>query len=290
VVTGFPKGHAPITNRLSLAQLTINDACGPALIEAAAAAGFDAVGLRVISPAGVPPHPPIAGNDALLREVEASLAATGISVLDVNSFWIRPTTTAEQFKPVVEAAVRLRAPYILVVIDDRDVGRGGDVFAACAALANQAHVGIALEFQPYGAVPSLGAALDVVRGAGLANIGLVLDTLHFCRSGGRATEVAALPAGTLAFVQLADAPFKSPSFSELRVESRGHRLLPGEGELPLLELMDALPPGITLDIETPNLRATSLPHAEQARLAATAARRFLAAWKTSKTGRQPPSA
>ena len=197
---------------------------------------------------------------------------------------------AEQFKPVVEAAVRLRAPHILVVIDDRDAARGCAVLAGCGALAAGARIGIALEFQPYGAVPSLDAALDVVRGAGLANIGLVLDTLHFCRSGGRAAEVAALPAGTLAFVQLADAPFKSPPFSELRIESRGHRLLPGEGELPLNELMDTLPPGITLDIETPNLRTTSLPHAEQARLAAAAARRFLAAWKAGKTGRQPPSA
>src|SRR5262245_53671023 len=104
------------TNRLSLAQLTINDACGPALIEAAAVSGFDAVGLRVVSPAGVAPHPPIAGNETLLREVEASLAATGLTVLDVNSFWITPDITVEHFKPVIDAAVRLRAPHVLVVI------------------------------------------------------------------------------------------------------------------------------------------------------------------------------
>src|SRR5262245_13629696 len=170
-------------NKLSLAQLTINDACGPALIEAAAAAGFDAVGLRVISPAGVVQHPTIAGNEALLREVERSLAATGVSVLDVNSFWITPSTTADDFKPVIEAAVRLRAPHILVVIDDRDHQRARATFAACGAAAAAEGTRIAFEFQPYGAVPSLGAALDIVRGAGLSNIGIVLDTLHFCRSG-----------------------------------------------------------------------------------------------------------
>ena len=105
-------------NPLSLAQLTINDACGPDLIEAAAKAGFDAVGLRVISPAGVVQHPTIAGDEAKLREVERSLSATGLNVLDVNSFWITPQTRAEDFKPVVDAAVRLRAPQVLVVIDD----------------------------------------------------------------------------------------------------------------------------------------------------------------------------
>ena len=272
-------------NRLSLAQLTINDACGPALIEAAAAAGFDAVGLRVISPAGVVQHPPIAGNEALLREVEKSLAATGLAVLDVNSFWITPATTLENFKPVIEAAVRLRAPHILVVIDDRDLIRSRAVFADCAAAAAAVGLRIALEFQPYGAIRSLAAALDVATGLG--NVGIVLDTLHVCRSGATPAEIAALPAGKLAFVQLCDAPLTAPPFDQLRVESRGRRLLPGEGELPLFALMDALQDGITLDIETPNLAVQHLPHAEQARRACDAARRFLAAWKAGRTASEP---
>jgi sugar phosphate isomerase/epimerase len=272
-------------NRLSLAQLTINDACGPALIEAAAAAGFDAVGLRVISPAGVVQHPPIAGNETLLREVERILAATGLAVLDVNSFWITPVTTLEHFKPVIDAALRLRAPHILVVIDDRDLTRSRAVFAECAAAADSAGLRIALEFQPYGAVPSLAAARDVA--AGLGNVGIVLDTLHVCRSGATAADIAALPAGAFAFVQLCDAPLAAPPFDQLRVESRGHRLLPGEGELPLLALMDALPGGITLDIETPNVSVQHLPHAEQAARACDAARRFLAAWKAGRTGPEP---
>jgi len=272
-------------NRLSLAQLTINDACGPALIEAAADGGFDAVGLRVISPAGVVQHPPIAGNEALLREVERSLAATGLAVLDVNSFWITPATTLDHFKPVIEAAVRLRAPHILVVIDDRDLIRSRAAFADCAAAAQVAGIRIALEFQPYGAVPSLAAALDVATGLG--NVGIVLDTLHVCRSGATPAEIAALPAGMLAFVQLCDAPLTAPPFDQLRVESRGRRLLPGEGELPLFALMDALPDGITLDIETPNLAVQHLPHAEQARRACDAARRFLAAWKAGRTASEP---
>jgi len=274
-------------NRLSLAQLTVNDACGPALIEAAAAAGFDAVGLRVISPAGVVQHPPIAGNETRLREVEASLAATGLAVLDVNSFWITPATTLEHFKPVIEAALRLRAPHILAVIDDRNLARSRAVFAECAAAAQASGIRIALEFQPYGAVPSLAAALDVARSTGLGNVSIVLDMLHVCRSGATAAEIAALPSDTFAFVQLCDAPLAAPPFDQLRVESRGHRLLPGEGELPLFALMDALPDGMTLDIETPNLTVQHLPHAEQARRASDAARRFLAAWKAGRTASKP---
>ena len=280
--TGFPT-RACAASRLSLAQLTINEACGSALVEAAATAGFDAVGLRVVSPAGVAQHAPIAGNEASLREVERSLAATGLSVLDVNSFWITPQTRAENVKPVIDAAVRLRAPWILVVIDDRELTRGTETFAACCELADIAGIGIALEFQPYGAVRSLGAARDIVRVSGRSNVGIVLDTLHFCRSGGQASEIAALPADALAFVQICDALLRPPPLEELRLESRGGRLYPGEGELPLFELMEALPEGITLDVETPNRRAAHLPAVEQARLSAAATRRFLADWKVAKT-------
>jgi sugar phosphate isomerase/epimerase len=269
-------------NRLSLAQLTINEACGPDLIEAAAQAGFDAVGLRVISPAGAVPHPMIAGNEQLLREVERSLAATGLSILDVNSFWITPQTTVENFKPVLDAAIRLRAPNILVVIDDRDLARGSAVLAECCAVAGPAGIKIALEFQPYGAVRSLDETVRIIRETGLPNIGIVLDVLHLYRSGRCAADVAALPAGMLAFVQFCDAPLAGPPREELRVESRGRRLYPGEGELPLFELMDVLPSGIILDIETPCARSLRLPAVEQARLAADATRRFLAAWKAGK--------
>jgi sugar phosphate isomerase/epimerase len=270
-------------NRLSLAQLTVNDACGPALIETAARAGFDAVGLRVISPAGAVPHPQIAGNETLLREVEASLKATGLAVLDVNSFWITPQTTLADFRPVLDAAVRLAAPYILVVIDDRDLARGRVVLAQCCAAAALAGIRIALEFQPYGAVRSLAAAAAIVQETGPFRVGIVLDVLHLYRSGGTAADVAALPQELLAFVQFCDAPRVAPPFDQLRVESRGRRLYPGEGELPLDELMDALPEGITLDVETPCERALQLPIDVQAKLACDATRAFLARRKAAKS-------
>jgi sugar phosphate isomerase/epimerase len=272
-------GDAAPMNPLSLAQLTVNDACGSALIEAAAHAGFDAVGLRVISPAGAVPHPKIAGNDTLLREVEASLKATGLSVLDVNSFWITAQTTYADFLPVLDAAFRLKARHILAVIHDSDVARGHALLAQCCAAAATAGIRIALEFQPYGAVRSLPEAAAIVREAGPPTVGIVVDALHLYRSGGTAADVAALPPETLAFAQFCDAPLAAPARDQLRMEARGRRLYPGEGELPLFDLMDALPTGITLDIETPCERARQLPIDVQAKLACDVTQRFLARWK-----------
>ena len=269
-------------NRLSLAQLTINEADAPQSIEAATKAGFDAIGLRVISPAGVLAHPPLAGNEALLRRAERALAETGLAVLDVNSFWITAWTTRQNFLPVLDAAAELDAESVLTVINDPDLARAREVLAECCAAADPAGIKIALEFQPYGSVRTLAEAVAVVQGVGMSNIGIVLDALHLYRSGGQASDLRGVPAELLAFVQLSDAPLTAPPAQELRAEARGRRLYPGEGKLPLFELMDALPADITIDVETPTERAAHLPAIEQAQLAAVSTRRFLTAWAARK--------
>jgi sugar phosphate isomerase/epimerase len=266
-------------NPLSLAPLTITHATPTEYIEAAAQAGFDAVGLRVVAPAGVVEEPPIAGNEARLREVERCLTANGLSVLDVNSFWITSATTREDFRPVLEAACRVRAGSILTVISDDDIGRASAVFAECCALAEPAGLKVALEFMPYGSVRNLGEAADIVERSGFRNAGIVLDVLHLFRSGGGPADLAGVPAERLAFVQICDAPLRAPAFDALRAEARGGRLYPGQGELPLFDLMRALPPGIALDVETPCAAASNLSAFEQARRAADTTRRFLADWE-----------
>ena len=198
-------------HRLSIAQLTINEADAPQSIEAAARAGFDAIGLRVISPAGVLAHPPLAGNEPLLRKADRALAATDLAVLDVNSFWITAWTTRQSFLPVLDAASELDAESVLTVINDPDLVRARDLLAECCAVADPAGIKIALEFQPYGSVRTLADAVAVVKGVGMPNIGIVLDVLHLYRSGGQASDLRGVPPELLAFAQLCDAPLAAPA-------------------------------------------------------------------------------
>jgi sugar phosphate isomerase/epimerase len=264
--------------RLSLAHLTIDDAEPLELIEAAARAGFDAVGLRVISAPGAPTRPAAAHDPGLIDRLAAAVAENGLAVLQVNSFWITPETTAATFAPVLEAAARLGAENVLVVISDADEGRAAARFAACCAAAEPLGIAIALEFQSYAPVRTVVQALRMVEGSGHGNAGIVVDALHLDRGGGHPSDLAALPPERLRFVQLCDAPAAKPPPDALRREARSARLYPGEGELPLFDLMDALPRGIALDIETPCESTAHLPIAEQARRAAEASRRFLAAY------------
>jgi sugar phosphate isomerase/epimerase len=265
-------------HRLSLAHLTIDHAEPLELIEAAARAGFDSVGLRVISAPGAPARAPAAGNPRLISRLAATAAENGLDVLQVNSFWITPETTASAFAPVIEAAARLQARNVLVVISDADLQRAAARFAECCAAAEPFGIGIALEFQSYSPVRTVEQAMRIIEASGFPNAGLVVDALHLDRGGGRPSDVAQVPPNRLHFVQLCDARAAQPPPDALRREARSGRLYPGEGELPLFELMDALPGGIDLDMETPHAGSAHLPIIEQALRAAYAARHFLSAY------------
>ncbi|HTP97545.1 MAG TPA: xylose isomerase, partial [Burkholderiales bacterium] len=96
------------------------------------------------------------------------------------------------------------------------------------------------------------------------------------RSGGTPRDVAALDPQRLAYCQLADARGPRPaSDAALRDEARSGRCLLGEGELPLAELLGALPAGLPLGVETPCREHAGKSVIERGRLAGAAAHRLL---------------
>jgi sugar phosphate isomerase/epimerase len=139
-----------------------------------------------------------------------------------------------------------------------------------------------LEFIPFTAVPRLETAAAVVRAAAQPAAGVLVDPLHLRRSGGTPAQVAALAAANpelLPYAQLCDAPLAPPpdGIRGLYREAVRDRRLPGEGELPLRELLAALPAGIPLSVEAPMLALSGLPASEQTKRIARAVRRWLSA-------------
>ena len=85
---------------------------------------------------------------------------------------------------------------------------------------------------------------------------MLIDALHFSRSGGWPSHIAGIDASLLKYAQICDAVAAIPSEAgDLIREARTGRLLPGEGALPLRDLV-ALPAAIPLSIEAP-VRATA---------------------------------
>jgi sugar phosphate isomerase/epimerase len=138
---------------------------------------------------------------------------------------------------------------------------------------------ICVEFFPESGFPDLPFAQSVVEACGEANAAVLLDVFHLDRSGGSVDDIRRLPPGAIAGIQLSDRKRPAPGSGHVPLSGRE---LPGHGELPLRELVEAAlenSPDATVDIEVLNdeLRNVS-PDEAAARLAAAAA-----GWRASVT-------
>src|SRR5262245_61168910 len=104
---------------LALAATSFASAGPVELIEAAARAGFDGVGLRLyLAPGRSGPFTPVVGNPPLIREIRRALAATGLEFWDVFSFYLVPELDLEGILPAFELGASLGARYVLVLAND----------------------------------------------------------------------------------------------------------------------------------------------------------------------------
>jgi sugar phosphate isomerase/epimerase len=264
-----------VRNRLSLAHLTVLDASPLELIDAAAAGGYDSIGLRIVSPASAKAVVPVVGNEALIRAIELRLNDTGIDILDAEAVWLGPDTDVASYLPALEVASRLGAAHVLVVGDDPLTSRTVQNFGRLCELARPFGLKPMLEFIPYCHTRTVEDAYHVVSSAAQANSGVLVDSLHLSRSGGKPEDLRALDPTWLSYCQISDARIDIPALDGLRTEARTDRLYPGLGSLPLLDLLDALPSGIPIGVEAPCLAYAHLPVLERGRLSGVASRVFM---------------
>ncbi len=260
-------------HRVSLAQLTVDPVATLPFVTAAAAAGFRSVGLRLAAA----PGPAVAHAPLTRRHVIAlkrRLADTGVSVDLATGLWMLPDTQPAGFEAVLDLAADLGVECMLVVCNDQNRERARDRFSATCQLAAQRGLTIGLEFMAYTSLKSIAQAEAFLKVAKQPNAALIIDALHLARSGGTPVDVASIDPGMIALVQLCDAPLQAPAADALRKEARGNRLYPGEGELWLDELMDALRSDIWIDVEAPC--AGDATAEQKASDAAAATARFLA--------------
>ena len=268
-----------MTRPLSLAALTALELAPPDLVSTAAAAGYSHVGLRLIPATPTEPQHAMIGDTPTVRETRARLDGTGLQVLDVEIFRLKPDTdVARDARGIVETGASLGAKHLLVAGNDPDEARLTDNFAALCDLAARHGIGAHLEFMAWTDAKDLAQAARIVERANKANGGILVDAFHLSRSRSRAEDIARLPASRFRYAQLCDMPAAIPPTMEaILAEARAERLFPGEGELDLVALVRALPRGIPLSLEVPTLAlARSVPALERARRALAGARRVLA--------------
>jgi sugar phosphate isomerase/epimerase len=96
-----------------------------------------------------------------------------------------------------------------------------------------------IEFMSMSSLPTLADAWAVVQAANRPNGGIVLDSWHFFRTG-TLSDLDAVPADRISGVQISDALRKRHGDP---AQDTATRLMPGEGELPLRDLLVALREG-----------------------------------------------
>lgn len=248
-----------MTPELSLAYLTTEQS-PPQALQTAARTGYRSAGIRLLPSAPGGAAYPLMDDPRMLRETLACLADTGVSIADLEMIRLDEQFDVEDYLRLFEVGALLRARAVLVAGDDRDAARLTANFAALCEAARPFGLTADLEFMPWTAVADLACALRIVATADQPNGGVLVDALHLARAASPLDLLASVPPRFLHYAQLCDAPGVPPdSTAGLIHAARCERLLPGDGDLPLGDLLAQLPQGLPISVEVPN-------HAQLARL------------------------
>lgn len=251
----IPLGVAPLS-ALDLPVLTF--------VRAAAEAGFDAVGLRAHPVSRMDPVFSLDTASRSFRDLQGLVADTGLEVLDLEVFTIHPGVERAQWMPVLEAGARLGARYLNVVGGHPSLEAFEQVVGRLTADALDHGIMPVLEPVAYRQLNDFRQAIRIARAVGCA---VEMDVLHFLRTGA-SLETVSVHRDLFPILQLCDAPASLRDHGEALTtlaaargeddlavtESRGLRLLPGDGDGPVHELLALLGPSTRISVEIPNVR------------------------------------
>lgn len=186
-----------------------------------------------------------------LRDTRAAIAAHDLSVLDVEVVWIgEGGKLTDDHRLVVDAGLELGAANMLVVSAEPDQDRTADALRQLCEWVAPGNIRVALEFLMITAVQSMTDALAVLRKTDHPAAALLIDTIHFQRAGHRPEELEDLEASLLPYTQICDGNADcTGSFETYLEDAVDLRSCPGEGELPVADIIKALPPDIPLSLE-----------------------------------------
>lgn len=239
--------------RLGIEPLSVFGLPPVDFVNLAADLGLGYIGITLTSmPFGPQSYPPFSLSDdpALRRETLAALRDRGVAISLGDGFVLREGADLRDRADDVAIMAELGAQRINTVSFDPDLHRSVDQFGIVSELAAAAGMETTLEFGPGLSVPDLPTALGAVGEVGRPDFRLNIDTMHLVRSGSGADDIAALDPDVIGYIQLSDVPLV-PSIPSYMEEACFERMVPGSGELPLLDLLAALPRHRVIGLEVP---------------------------------------
>jgi len=216
-------------------------------------------------------------DPALQRDFKAALKARGVTFALAEGFFVLPGRDVGAYAQELDLVAELGAQRINTLALEPDAARLADQLAALVEMGAARGMKTTLEFLPGIPIGDLAAAADAVRRIGRPELGVLTDTMHLGRTGATGAQIAALEPGIVSYAQLCDCPLVRTDMSYAD-EAKYERMVPGEGELPLVDYLKALPAGVVIGLEIPQRSLAEAgvgPHERLGRCV-TAARALLA--------------
>ncbi len=220
-------------------------------------------GLPII-PCGYPEWS-LRDDAGLRRSFIAALQAHNVRISQGEGFLVRSGSSVEDFAGDLDLMAEMGALAIGTAGMEPDQARALDEFGLLVAMAADRGLAIHLEFVPGLSIADLASALAMVEHVGRPDFRVMVDAMHFFRSGGTIAELAAVDPAKIGYVQLCDVPL-APDPIEYMTEAMTARCLPGEGELPLTDFIGVLQKDVPIGLEVPNIAAMSEPNWQEKRL------------------------
>jgi sugar phosphate isomerase/epimerase len=239
-------------NELLLAPTSLPDALPLDYVEAGIAAGFSKIGLRVHRSPGLPFHP-ILGDRAVTVAIKQALANSGVRVFDIYSFYLEPETDIGRFEQAFAFGAELGARYAMVMGADPEWSRLSENFERVCELAGRFGLVCTVESAVTRPVANLQHALELVTSSRCANVAICIDPLNFARAGDTAAALRRVDPGLLPYAQITDGIIgpDEPNPALLGRMGPNRRSPLGQGNIPLGDILDALPRGVPLSVELP---------------------------------------
>jgi sugar phosphate isomerase/epimerase len=252
---------------IGLAALTVLELTPPDMVTCAAEAGYDTIGFRIIPGTPEEVQHPIIGDTPMRRETARRAKDSGVRVLDVEIFRLKPETDVADYEAALETGAVLGATEALAAGHIPDEARLAERFGDFCDLAARFGIAANLEPMPWTEVKNFAQGARIVAVAARPNGGVLIDPIHFDRGGSRPEEIASVPRARLRYAQLCDAPAERPHDLEtLLLQARAERLMPGDGGLDLTGILRALPHDIPISLEVPmKTLAQTVPALERSR-------------------------
>jgi sugar phosphate isomerase/epimerase len=191
---------------------------------------------------------------ALRRETKAALRDTGVVLTVAEGFVIRSEASPRDWATEFDLMAELGAESVSSVSMEPDAARALGQMDLLASMAAERDMLFLFEFAPPHTFNSLEKALAAIQTIGGTNARLLIDTMHLFRTGGTVADVSAIDPQLIGYLQLCDAPLSGNIGPDYYREASFERKCPGEGELPLAELLKSLSCDVKIGLEVPMKR------------------------------------